>query len=60
MESGEPGGLPVPEAMHTRCEQDEMDGLPSSLCLGCLGCFFLFCFVLFFVFFQKGAVLSCS
>lgn len=27
----EPGGLP--EAMHTRCEQDEMDGHPSSLCL---------------------------
>lgn len=58
MESGERGGLPVPEAMHTRCEQDEMDGLPSSLCLGCLGWFFFV--VLFFVFFQKGAVLSCS
>lgn len=45
--SDEPGGLPVTEAMHTRCEQDEMDGHPSSLCL-------------FFFSARKKAVLSCS
>lgn len=58
MESDVPGGLPVPEAMHTRCEQDEMDGHPSSLCLVFVVVVVVVCFVLFFC--QKGAVLSCS